>query len=127
MGWSPLGSDQHTQQHQHLVFFANYWDAGLWPCCKYYTQQNGSSVNGCPCSATAEGLPKLLRLLAISLQGPGIDQLMQLLLHDSAFARAVQQQDCHGAASAAICVVKVSRNISSTSVHVGLHHFTLGG
>jgi hypothetical protein len=42
------------------------------------------------------------------LQGPGIDQLVQLLLQDSFFARAVQQQDGHGAATAAVGVVRVS-------------------
>ncbi|WIA11822.1 hypothetical protein OEZ85_011912 [Tetradesmus obliquus] len=38
--------------------------------------------------------------------GPGIDQLVQLLLQDNSFARAVQQQDGHGAASAAVGVVR---------------------
>jgi hypothetical protein len=47
-------------------------------------------------------------LLLSPVQGPGIEHLLHLLVHDSSFARAVQQQDTNAAASAAIGIVKVS-------------------
>eukprot|EP00879_Flechtneria_rotunda_P021501 GHRR01022661.1.p1 GENE.GHRR01022661.1~~GHRR01022661.1.p1 ORF type:complete len:383 (+),score=125.01 GHRR01022661.1:288-1436(+) len=42
----------------------------------------------------------------MQLQGPGIEHLVQLLLQDGPFSKAVQQQDTNAAASAAVGVVK---------------------
>ncbi|KAF8071060.1 hypothetical protein HT031_001142 [Scenedesmus sp. PABB004] len=39
--------------------------------------------------------------------GPGVEHLLQLMLQDAAFVRAVQSQDVAGAASAAVGLVKV--------------------
>jgi hypothetical protein len=40
-------------------------------------------------------------------QGSGVESLVRLLLHDTSFARAVQQKDGEAAAAAAVGLVKV--------------------
>jgi hypothetical protein len=48
------------------------------------------------------------------VQGSGVESLVRLLLHDAAFAKAVQQKDGETAAAAAVGVVKV-RNFCAGS------------